>query len=208
MAHADLARTGIRQAFVLFPLQQRSLSNPKGEMGSIALVFFFPCCIIAPETGVVTYSFGGLVMPKVQPIWVINGEADAIVTKLVERNPEILGHVITDQIGVAMATGKDPAEDQDWDAKIEGIKQPEALFSKKTYVVYFYKATWDKYDKRQRAAMIFRQLVRIPEEFDGKLLKEDLHDCRLLVKAFGLDYMTSPKLPDLTEQKVGEQGAQ
>lgn len=141
-------------------------------------------------------------MPKEQPTWELNKDADDMVAKIVERNPEKFGHVDATQIGIAMIAGKDPPDSQDWDAKISGIVQPESLFSKKTYVIWFFKSTWEKYDKRQRSAMLFRQLVRIPDEFDGKLLKEDLKDCRALVKAFGLDYMSSPNLPDLTENKV------
>ena len=141
-------------------------------------------------------------MPKEQPVWELNGEAEAMVAKIVERNPEKFGQVDPLQIGVAMITGKEPPDSQDWDAKISGIVPPESLFSKKTYVIWFFKSTWEKYDKRQRSAMLFRQLARISEEFDGKLLKVDLTDCRALVKAFGLDYMSSPNLPDLTENKV------
>ena len=143
-------------------------------------------------------------MPKEQPVWELNGEAEAMVVRIVERNPEKFGHVDATQIGIAMIVGKEPPDSQDWDAKISGIVEPERLFSKKAYVIWFFKSTWEKYDKRQRSAMLFRQLSRISEEFDGKLLKVDLTDCRVLVKAYGLDYMTNPKLPDLTENKVEE----
>ena len=137
-----------------------------------------------------------------EPTWEINGEAEEMVSKIVELNPEKFGHVDPEQIGAAMIVGKDPPDSQDWDAKLAGIKQPELIFSKKTYVIKFFKATWEKYDKKQRSAMLFKMLSRIPEDFDGTVLKEDLHDCRILVRKFGLDYMASPSLPDLTEQKI------
>jgi hypothetical protein len=36
---------------------------------------------------------------------------------------------------------------------------------------------------------------------DGSVLKEDLQDMRVLVKAFGVDYMENPNLPDLSAGK-------
>jgi len=102
-------------------------------------------------------------MPRQEPIWELNGEAETIVAKIVERNPEKFGHVDATQIGIAMIVGKDPPDSQDWDAKIAGIVQPELLFSEKTCVIWFFKSTWDKYDERQRFAMLFRQLARISE---------------------------------------------
>jgi hypothetical protein len=140
-------------------------------------------------------------MPKAEPQWKFATEADEMVKKIIQTYPERFSHIDPDQLGCAMIEGKDPPDSQDWDCKINGITAPEQLFSKKTYVLHFFRSTWEKYDKRQRAAMLFRQIVRIPEEFDGKLAKEDLKDCRCLVKAFGLGYMNSPKLPDLLDAK-------
>jgi len=140
-------------------------------------------------------------MPKVQPTWSLNDEADKMVTQLVQRNPDLFSHIETARLGCAMVVGKEPADNQDWDAKISGIQEPEVMFSSKTYVLWFFESTWKKYTKAQRSAMLFRQLTRITPDFDGKLLKEE-HTCRLLAKAFGLDYIERQDLPDLTEQKL------
>ena len=140
-------------------------------------------------------------MPKDKPEWVLVPEADELIAKLVAKYPEKFGHVNPSHVGCCMISGKEPPESHDWDCKIAGITEPQLLFSNKTYVLWFFKSTWEAYNKRQRAAMLFRQMVRIAEEFDGKLLKEDLHDCRCLVKAFGVNYIESPNLPDLAEEK-------
>jgi hypothetical protein len=52
--------------------------------------------------------------------------------------------------------------------------------------------------------MLFKHLLRIPDTEDGpdgSVLKEDLQDSKILVKAFGVDYMDSPTLPDLANSK-------
>ena len=141
-------------------------------------------------------------MPKLEAQWEFVKEADDLVKQIVAAKPEHFNKIDPDQIGCVMIVNKEPPKGQDWDAKISGITAPDLLFAKKTYVVQFYKSTWDKYDRRQRIAMLIRLLFRIPEEFDGSILKEDLKDSRKLVKAFGVDYMTNPKLPDLLEDKL------
>ena len=140
-------------------------------------------------------------MPKDKPEWAFVPEADEMVAKLVAKYPEKFGHIDPARVGCCMICGKEPPEAQDWDCQIGGVREPFVLFSTKTYLLWFFKCTWERYNKRQRCAMLFRQMVRISEEFDGKLLKEDLHDCRCLVKAFGVSYMDNPNLPDLVEEK-------
>lgn len=140
-------------------------------------------------------------MSQAEPVWELHGEADAVVAGLVQMYPEKFGHIDPEVVGCAAITGKDKPDSQAWDAQIEGIKEPSALWSKKIYCIKFYKATWDSYNKNQREAMIFRNLVRIADECNGKILTEDLKDCYCLVKSFGLDYMKNPNLPSLLEQK-------
>ena len=140
-------------------------------------------------------------MAQAEPVWELLKEADDMVAKLVQKYPEKFGHIDPEVIGCAAIGGKTKPEGQTWDAKLGGIREPEALWSKKTYCSQFYKSTWDTYDARQRAAMLFKLLVRIPDESNGKVLPEDLKDCYCLVKAFGPDYMKNPSLPDLLDQK-------
>lgn len=140
-------------------------------------------------------------MPKQEPVWEFSSEADALVKQICETYPEKFGHLDLNLIGCCAIANKEPPESQDWDCKISGVTEPELLFSKKTYVLHFFKCTWEKYEPKQRVLMLFRQLVRIPDEFDGSLLKEDLKDCRCLVKAFGLGYMDNPNVPNLLDVK-------
>ena len=140
-------------------------------------------------------------MPQSEPVWELMKDAEEMVAQLCDKYPEKFGHIDQSSIGCAAITGKDKPPTQIWDAKIGGIREPEALWSKKKYCIQFYKSTWELYDKRLRAAMLFKLLVRIPDDCDGKVLPEDLKDCYCLVKAFGPDYMKSPNMPDLLDQK-------
>lgn len=140
-------------------------------------------------------------MPDVKPEWEINKEAQDFVEKLCETYPEHLGHVEPSAIGCAAITNKPRPKTADWDAKIIGVGEPASLFCSKQYIIYWHRETWEAYDRPRRIMMLLRMLLRTSEEFDGKLLKEDLKDLKRLVKRFGVDYMNEPNLPDLLEAK-------
>lgn len=141
-------------------------------------------------------------MAQAEPVWEIHDEAEKMVAALVQKYPERFGHITDPEIfGCAAITGKDKPESQIWDAQVEGIKEPSALWSKKVYCIKFYKMTWDNYAPSQRQHMLFRLLERIPEKCDGKVLPYDLQDSYALVKEYGPDYMKKTDLPDLLLNK-------
>lgn len=140
-------------------------------------------------------------MAKAEPIWELLKEAEDMVRALCQTYPEKFGHIDPDIIGCAAITGKDRPEGQQWDAKIGGIREPEALWSKKSYCIQFYKTTWEKYDDEHRQHMLAKLLERIPDDCDGKVLPEDLKDSYCFVKHYGPGYMDKPQLPNLIKQK-------
>lgn len=140
-------------------------------------------------------------MAQIKPEWEIVKEAEQLVARFCELYPEKFGHIQPDTIGCAMITNKDRPDSADYDFKIKGVREPEALYSSKQYVVWFYKNIWDSYNKKQKAFVLFRALMSIPEDPDGSVVKEDLKDWRCLIKIFGIDYMDNPNVPDLSETK-------
>lgn len=140
-------------------------------------------------------------MPEVEIEWEIVKEAEPIIEKLCSVYADRLGHIDPARIGVAAITNKDRPESKEEDSAIGGVKNPDALFSTKNYVIRFYKNVWDDYTKAQRSAMLLRNLLRISEDMDGGLIKEDLKDQKCLVKGWGVDYMKNPSLPDFTESR-------
>lgn len=142
-------------------------------------------------------------MPKIKPEWVISKDAEALVKKLCELYPEKFGHIEPSTIGCAAVINKDKGETQD-DSKIRGLREPESIFSAKIYIISFFMNCWEDYTPAQRAAMIMKNLLRIPDLEDGpdgSVAKLDLQDSKCLVKAFGVDYMDSTGLPDLSQAK-------
>lgn len=140
-------------------------------------------------------------MAQAEPTWELMKEAEQMIVALCQMHPEKFGKIDPDLIGCAAITGKDKPATQVWDAKIGGIREPEALWSKKKYCIQFFRSTWDSYDEIRRAAMLFRMLERIPDECNGKVSPETLKDSYCLVKAFGTDYMKSATLPNLLKEK-------
>lgn len=141
-------------------------------------------------------------MAQDAPVYGQIPEADELVLKLVQKYPDKFGHIDPSLVGCIVVTGKNKPESQDWDVKIHGIKAPLTIFSSKVYVFEFYKQTWENYSPVQRQYMLFKSMVRIKDSFDGSLDKEDLKDCRCLVKKFGVAYMDKADLPDLIDSKV------
>lgn len=140
-------------------------------------------------------------MAQIKSEWEIVGEAEKMVKDLCNLYPDKLGHIDSNRIGCAAIANKEQPATQEYDAKLVGVGEPTSLFCSKQYIISFYKQTWDAYSQAQKSMMVMKQLLRIPEEVDGAVLKEDLKDVRCLVKAFGMDYMDSPTLPDLTAGK-------
>jgi predicted metallopeptidase len=139
-------------------------------------------------------------MSQIKPEWEIVKEAEDIVARLCELYPDKLGHVNHEVVGCAQMINKEKPDSAPL-AKIMGVKSPLSLYSTKQYVVAFHKNTWDSLTHPQKSVLVMSMLLRIPDDSDGGLLAEDLKDLKVLVRAFGVDYIDSPKLPDLTADK-------
>ena len=107
-------------------------------------------------------------MPQEDPKWEICEAAEKIVAKLHELYPDKLGHFDPKAVGCTMIVNKEPPKSQSWDSKIKGIKEPEALYCSKQYVIMFFKKTWDTYNPAQRSGMLMRDLLRIGDDADGQ----------------------------------------
>lgn len=138
---------------------------------------------------------------KLIPEWEILDEGQSLIKTLCDMYPEKLGHIDPDKVGVAAITNKDKSETQEWDARMVGVTTPASLFSSKSYILYMNKNTWEGYTPAQRSVMIMRHLIRIADPMDGSIIKEDLKDIKCLVRAWGVDYMENPALPDISTTK-------
>jgi hypothetical protein len=146
-------------------------------------------------------------MAQAQPEWAVHEEGEKLIAALVKAQPRRFGHIDPTKVGCAMTTKPKP-ESQDWDAQIQGIKDPMAKWCEKLYCIVYFKSTWDGYTAGQRERMFFRLLERIHEECNGKLVPFSLVDSRALVMQYGVNYMYDSKVPSLLEQElpIGDEG--
>lgn len=140
-------------------------------------------------------------MAQIKPEWIINGEAETLVRTLCDLYPEKLGHIDSNKIGCAAIANKEQPETKTGDATLVGVSEPTSLYCTKSYIIWFYMNIWEEYTPAQRSFMLMKQLLRIPEDYDGSILKEDLKDVKCLVKTWGVDYMDNPGIPDLSTAK-------
>ena len=144
-------------------------------------------------------------MSKEAPQWEQAEEAEKQIAKLIENYPDKFGHIDPKQIACVQITNLERPKGCKWNAKIEGVKAPVSLFCEKRYVIHFYMQAWEEFTSAQRAYVLTNLIKRIPQseagEPDGSLLAEDLKGDYELTKAFGVDAMDDPHLPDLSKDK-------
>lgn len=140
-------------------------------------------------------------MPQIEPEFEIMHDAEQMIVKICDLYPDKFGHIDPNVIGVAAITNKNRPDSQAFDSSMVGIKPPITLYTQKRYIIYFFKNIWDGYTPAQKGFMLIAKLSRIDEELTGKVLPEDLKDVKCLVKAFGVDYLNNPHLPDPLDMK-------
>jgi hypothetical protein len=140
-------------------------------------------------------------MPNVEPEWEKNAEAHEMCKKLIGMYPEKLGHIDPEIVACVQIANKERPDSAKWFAKISGIEPPVSLFCSKQYLIWFFKNTWDEFTLAQKSYMLLDMLLRVPEEVDGKLLKDDLKGLAILIKKFGVDPINDPSLPDISSSK-------
>lgn len=141
-------------------------------------------------------------MPAIAPEWEVNKDAEEMIGKIVEKYSERFNHIDPKLIGVAMVTNKDKPDGWDGLLKIVGLKEPLSLFSPKQYILWFHKSTWEHLTENVKVALLVSTLLRLPPDFDGSVLPPDLKDVKSMVRAFGVDYLENPELPNLLETEV------
>ena len=141
-------------------------------------------------------------MAAIAPEWEVSKPAEEMIAKVVEKYPAKFNHIDAKHIGVAVVTNKDRPDGWDGLVKIIGLKEPLSLFSQKQYIFWFHQSTWEHLSEPVKIALLISILLRLPPEFDGSVLPPDLKDVKCMVKAFGVDYLDNPNLPNLLETEV------
>lgn len=133
-------------------------------------------------------------------------EAEEIIRKLCEKQPEVLWTVRPENIVVEGIENKERSEKNKTLAKIRPIKGSEKAILQQNnipirYVIEIYWSDFNNWNVRQKQWILFHELLHIHSEI-SKIIKHDLEDFVVLVDKVGVNWVNSENLPDLVNDDV------
>jgi predicted metallopeptidase len=133
-------------------------------------------------------------------------EAEEIIKKLCEKQPDVLWCVRPDMVAVLGIENKQRPEKNKVLAKIKPVKGCEKAILQINnipirYVIELFYSDWNEWKERKRQWILFHELLHIHSEV-GKTIKHDIADFKILVDKAGVNWVDSDKLPDLVNDDV------
>jgi len=133
-------------------------------------------------------------------------EAEEIIKKLCEKQPDVLWCVKPDMVAVLGIENKQRPEKNKVLAKIKPVKGCEKAILQINnipirYVIEIFYSDWSEWKERKRQWILFHELLHIHSEI-GKTIKHDIADFKILVDKAGVNWLESDKLPDLVNDDV------
>lgn len=133
-------------------------------------------------------------------------EAEEIIKKLCEKQPDVLWCVKPDMVAVLGIENKQRPEKNKVLAKIKPVKGCEKAILQINnipirYVIEIFYSDWNEWKERKRQWILFHELLHIHSEI-GKTIKHDIADFKILVDKAGVNWLESDKLPDLVNDDV------
>lgn len=128
-------------------------------------------------------------------------EGQEIVEKLVEAYPEVLWQVRVAQVTVLGIDNKEPTK-RSPKYRIRSVKNAEKAVLQLNkvdtrYIIETYWSEWNVWDTPKKEWVIFKALLQVGLD-DGKILKPDCSEFRLILDKVGVDWEDSTALPLLT----------
>jgi len=133
-------------------------------------------------------------------------DAEIIVKKLCEKQPDVLWCVKPDMVAVLGIENKERSEKNKVLAKIKPFKGCEKAILMENnipvrYVIELYWSDWNDWNQKKRQWIIFHELLHIHSEI-GKTVKHDCEDFKIILDKVGVNWTTSDNLPNLIEDNV------
>ena len=133
-------------------------------------------------------------------------EADEIIKRLCEKQPEALWCCRPENIAVYGIENKEKSKKNKVLAKIKPIKGSEKFIMLDNnipirYVIEVYYSDWREWDERLKQWILFHELLHIHHEI-GKTIKHDSEDFKIILDKVGVNWVQSKELPDLVNGDV------
>ena len=134
-------------------------------------------------------------------------EAEAIVKKLCEKQPDLLWAVRPDTIAVLGIENKERSEKNKVLAKIKPVKGEEKTILQLAnipvrYIITLYYSDWKIWVPKQKQWIILHELLHVAADL-GKTVKHDCEDFKVILDKVGVDWFKkTEELPDLIDGDV------
>lgn len=133
-------------------------------------------------------------------------EAEKLIVTLCEKYPDVLWRVRPARIAVLGITNKERSKKSKSYFKVNCVKGAQKALNILYHVpvsniIEFYFSDWSSFTQSMKEWMVMKALLTIGEE-DGKIIKPDCTDFRILLDIVGVDWEKNEVLPSLTEEDV------
>jgi hypothetical protein len=125
-----------------------------------------------------------------------------IAERLLDRYPEIFSDRKIDKIAAVSLLNKDRSEKKKQIWEIKPVVPPITLFCHKEYVVTFYASDWISMSDEHKALAVADVLLSISSEGQGKTVPFDLKDHSVMLRTFGVDYLSRPDIPNILDRNI------
>lgn len=145
-------------------------------------------------------------MAKTEKMYERIAEAEAIVKSLVEKEPEVLWRVNASRIAVLGVTNKERGKKQKTLIKVTPIKGIQKAINLLynvpiSFAIEMYCSDWGSWNKSFREWILMKALLHIGEE-EGKIIKTDCDDFKIILDAVGVNWEERTDLPSIIDSKV------
>ena len=134
-------------------------------------------------------------------------EADEVIKKLCEMQSAVLWAVKPETVTVMAIENKERGKNNNTLAKIKAVRGTEkAIYNLNKipyrYVIECYWSDWHKWSEKERAAILFHELLHVHPEGE-KTVRHDTEDFAIMLDKLGVRWHNKGEaLPDLTRDKV------
>lgn len=132
--------------------------------------------------------------------------AEAVIKTLCEKYPDVLWRVKPDRIAVLGIANKERSEKCKDFVKVNPIKGSNKalnlMYKVPISIIFeFYWSDWNIWNATYKEWILMKALLMVSEE-DGKMVKPDCKDFRIILDILGVDWEKRDDLPSLTNTVV------